>query len=60
MKLDLDFNFYPEHHMDELMPGLDAPSHWTVGELVRNLWDAKVMLWSLLVHVDDDGNVRWW
>jgi hypothetical protein len=54
-----DLNFYPEHHMDELdgLLDLEVPQGRTVGGLVERLHDARLMLWSALNKVDDDGNV---
>lgn len=46
----IDFNFYPEKHMGELEGLLDVevPQGWTLEKLIRQLHDAKIMLWTLL------------
>jgi hypothetical protein len=52
--------FYPERHLDELDGFLDEPppEGWTLGQYIRALFDAKLMLWKALNYVDDEGEVR--
>jgi hypothetical protein len=59
----IDFNFYPERHMDELVGLLDEepPQGWTLAHYISELHAAKCLLWSALIEVDGEGNVvpRW-
>lgn len=59
---NFDFNFYPEQHLDELDGLLDVevPSGWDIARMIRELHDARCLLGNLLLHVDDDGKVKWW
>jgi hypothetical protein len=57
----IDLNFYPEQHMAELdgMLDVELPAGWTLARLIQALYEAKLMLWTELTDVDDDGNVHW-
>jgi hypothetical protein len=57
----IDFNFYPEKHMDELDDLLDIelPAGWTLAQLIEAIYDAKIMLWAELLDMGSDGNVKW-
>jgi hypothetical protein len=59
--VNIDLNFYPEQHMDELddLRDIAPPKEWTVGQLVEALYDAKIMLWAELSYCDDEGNTHW-
>jgi hypothetical protein len=56
----IDFNFYAEQHLDQLegMTDLELPQGWTLGQLISALYDAKLMLWAEILHIDRDGNVE--
>lgn len=57
----IDLNFYPEKHLDEMdgLLDLEVPQGWNLARFIRELYEAKLMLWAELLVVDDDGNVRW-
>jgi hypothetical protein len=54
-----DFNFYPEKHLEELLPVLDeeVPEGWSLNRLIMEMYAVKMELWNALWIVDDDGNV---
>jgi hypothetical protein len=56
----IDFNFYPERHLDELegMLDIELPEGWNVADLIRCLHDTRLQLWQVFYEVDDDGGIR--
>lgn len=56
----IDFNFYPEQHLDELDQLWDeeVPKGWTIGRFIEEVYNAKLLLWHALYKVDDDGYIK--
>ena len=57
----IDLNFYPTQHLAELdgLTDIEVPEGWTTDQLIQALYDAKVELWMVLHHTDEDGTT-WW
>jgi hypothetical protein len=55
----IDFNFYPEGHLEELVPLLNegVPKDWTIARFIEEAYNAKLLLWAALNEVNEDGNV---
>jgi hypothetical protein len=58
----IDLNFHSEDHPDIFagLGDLELPAGWTLEQLAMALHNAKFMLWSELIVVDEEtGTVSW-
>ena len=62
--MTIDLNFYPEketatlEELPKIVVDCDLAG-WSFYDVVRCAYDAKMMLFNALYHVNEDGELRW-